>query len=317
MTVARTTLINIEATPYYHCISRCVRRSFLCGYDQQTNACFEHRRGWIEKRLLQLAQVFCIDVCAYAIMSNHYHVVLHVNSTLADTLSLHQVAARWLSLHRTPELIRRFLSGDTLSEPELACCKEMIEQWRTRLTSISWFMKLLNQHIAFKANQEDECKGHFWEGRFKSQALLDEKALAAAMAYVDLNPVRANLANTPEESEFTSVKTRIEALRDGQPSSLLFPFTEESIQDPPQGLPFQLLDYLELVDWTARQIRSGKQGYQDARLPSILQRLGLDHSHWLTACHHIEKGFFVGTDVSIKASLPFFNRQKVTGFRLS
>jgi hypothetical protein len=70
-------------------------------------------------------------------------------------------------------------------------------------------MKCLNQPIAKMANKEDNCTGHFWEARFKSQALLTEEALITCMAYVDLNPIRALMANTPETSEHTSIKERI------------------------------------------------------------------------------------------------------------
>lgn len=275
MTTARSSLINVSATPYYHCVSRCVRRTFLCGYDKQSSTCFEHRQGWIEHRLLLLAQTFCIDVCAYAIMSNHYHVVLHINVKEAESLSLESVAERWLSLHAGPVLVNRFIQGDALSDAERERCEEMIEVWRERLTSISWFMRLLNQHIATQANREEKCTGHFWEGRFKSQALLDEKALAAAMAYVDLNPVHADIADTPEASEYTSVKARIEALRNEQHTApYLFPFVGNPREPMPEGLPFRLMDYLELLDWTGRQIREGKRGHINTALPPILSRLG-------------------------------------------
>ncbi|WP_407333271.1 transposase [Enterovibrio sp. 27052020O] len=317
MTTARSSLINVSATPYYHCVSRCVRRSFLCGYDIHADKSFEHRREWIEKRLLLLAQIFCIDVCAYAIMSNHYHVVLHINTKEAGLLSLEQVAERWLSLHSGPVLVNRFMGGDKLSEAERERCEEIIEVWRERLTSISWFMRLLNQHIALEANREDQCTGHFWEGRFKSQALLDEKALAAAMAYVDLNPVRAAIAETPEQSAFTSVKARIEALRKEQHTApYLFPFVGNPREPMPDGIPFRLMDYLELVDWTGRQMRDNKRGHINSALPPILSRLGFDPADWLEACIQIERGRLVGSDVAIKAALPQLNRKRISGLRL-
>jgi hypothetical protein len=64
----RSSQISLSDTPYYHCISRCVRRSFLCGIDNYSGQSYEHRRGWVEKRLLFLSSVFAIDLCAYAVM---------------------------------------------------------------------------------------------------------------------------------------------------------------------------------------------------------------------------------------------------------
>ncbi|WP_407333559.1 transposase [Enterovibrio sp. 27052020O] len=317
MTKARSSLISVDATPYYHCVSRCVRRSFLCGYDDKSQQSYEHRREWIEKRLLALAKAFCIDICAYAIMSNHYHVVLHINTEKVKRLSPHQIVERWLAFHQGPALVQRFMQGDKLSDTETERCSEIIEIWRERLISISWLMRLLNQHIASEANREDKCTGHFWEGRFKSQALLDEKALAAAMAYVDLNPIRAAMAETPETSEHTSIKARIESLKKAEITAAhLFPFAGNPRQDMPDGIPFRLMDYLALVDWTGRQIRDDKRGNIDNTQPSLLERLGFDSENWLSTCTCIERGSMIGTESSLKAALPDLHRKRLSGLRL-
>ena len=261
---SRKTQVALEATPYYHCTSRCVRRAFLCGRDEHTGNDYEHRRGWIENRLLELGSVFALDVCAYAVMSNHYHVVLHVNVALARTWTDTEVIQRWHSLYKGNLLSHKYLAGENLYDEQLEALNECVASWRERLSSLSWFMRTLNEGIAREANAEDGCTGRFWEGRFKSQALLDEKALAACMAYVDLNPIRARMADSPETSEFTSAKRRIQAVRHESNSTTpsqpnpMFPFVGYPHDSLPVGLPFRLQDYLELLDWTGRQLRKGK-----------------------------------------------------------
>ena len=200
----RTTLVSLDATPYYHCVSRCVRRAFLCGEDTFTGKSFEHRRKWIEDRLLEITDAFAIDVAAYAIMSNHYHVVLHINRDKALAWSVPEVIDHWHRLFNGSALSQRFVEGKALGQAERDALSEQVNVWRERLMSLSWFMRCVNEPIAREANHEDDATGRFWEGRFKSQALLDEKALAACMAYVDLNPIRARMAkprsnpNTPQ-----------------------------------------------------------------------------------------------------------------------
>ncbi|MCP4047983.1 MAG: hypothetical protein GY732_18570 [Gammaproteobacteria bacterium] len=131
-------------------------------------------------------------------------------------------------------------------------------------------MRCINEPIARMANAEDHCTGRFWEGRFKSQALLDERALLACMAYVDLNPIRAAMAKTPEQSDYTSIQERIEHPE----NNCLRPFM--GIEDG--GIPFNLKDYLELVDWGGREVKRTKRGYIPASAPSILIRLKMDAS---------------------------------------
>lgn len=310
MTKARASLVNLSATPYYHCVSRCVRRSFLCGYDAQSQKSYEHRRAWIETRLLTLAKAFCIDICAYAIMSNHYHVVLHINAKAAQSLTNTDVIDRWLAFHQAPVLIQRFRQGESLSKSEYKACCRIIESWRERLMSVSWFMKLLNQYISAQANREDQCTGHFWEGRFKSQALLDDKALAAAMAYVDLNPVRAGITKQPKHSNYTSIKKRVESLEQNKATPAgLFAFAGNPRKSMPDGIPFRLMDYLALVEWTCHK---GQERGSNQR-PPLLTQLNMSSETWLTTCAHLECGNVVGSLSSIQAVLPTLGLKRMTG----
>ncbi len=202
--------IALEATPFYHCVSRCVRRAFLCGEDSVTGRSYEHRRHKIEHDLLKLASIFYIDVAAFAVMSNHYHVVLHVDSAEAHNADAKEIVRRWHQLFKGKDVSHRFLNDESLEPHELNQIDVLIDTWRSRLFDISWFMKVLNENTARQANKEDECTGHFWESRYKSQALLDEKAVLSAMCYVDLNPIRVAIATTPENSDHTSIKLRID-----------------------------------------------------------------------------------------------------------
>ncbi len=158
---------------------------------------------------------------------------------------------------------------------------------------------------------------YFWEGRFKSQALLDEKALAVAMAYVDLNPVRAAIADTPEQSDHTSVKARIESLQNNEITAPnLFPFAGNPRKEISDGIPFRLMDYLELVDCTGRQLRDDKRGHIENALPPLLSCLGFDTQSWIRTCTRIEGGSIVGAESAVKAALPHLNRQRMSGIRL-
>ncbi len=219
------------------------------------------------------------------------------------------------------------MSGQCGTDAEADRALEVIGQWRERLSDISWYMRCLNEHIAREANKEDGCKGRFWEGRFKSQALLEERALLACMAYVDLNPIRAGLSETLEGSDYTSIQERIQAhvqTRDGRPETDEPPgLSSESVPavatefgstkqedsesavpaaplveftgttgDTESGLPFHFSDYLELVDWTGRAIRMDKRGYISEGVPPILNRLGVKAESWIDTVRHFRRHFY-------------------------
>ncbi len=218
----------------YHCFSRCVRRAFLCGFDSTTGRDFSHRKAWLVERLRELAAIFAIEILAYAVMETHYHNILRTRPDLVATWSDREVAIRWLKLfprHRGP-------GGAAVAPAEEEICAladdpERIAKLRLRLSSLSWFMGRLNEFIARAANKEDGVKGRFWEGRFKCQTLLDEAAIAACMVYVDLNPIRAGLAETPEGSHFTSVQERIRAWQ--KETSATTPLAMDMPKETPAG----------------------------------------------------------------------------------
>ena len=324
MTRARRELISIEDTPYYHCISRCVRRAYLCGEDFQSGQNFDHRKIWLVERIKFLASVFSIDVCAYAVMSNHYHLVLFVNQDELNSWSDEEVMDRWGSLFPASTLRIKDLLNATDNAATQALHQEKVDLWRKNLGDISWFMRSLNEYVARTANKEENCRGRFWEGRFKSQALLDEKALLSCMAYVDLNPIRAKMVATPEESDFTSIQERLydHAIEKNKPSvkqkRLIRQYkksnqnqkdTSSTNYEPCQqaslkvldgsgrirlseGIPYSRQDYFELVDWTGRVLRSGKRGAIDESQAPILQRLGIDEESWIESVARFQHYFF-------------------------
>ena len=216
-------------------------------------------------------------------MSNHTHLVLHIHKDLSDSWQTEEVILRWHRLHKGTLLSHQYLNPEQrlqMSEFQRSTVEESVDVWRKRLTDISWFMRSLNEYIAREANKEDECTGRFWEGRFKSQAPLDEAALTACMAYVDLNPIRAGIAKTPEQSDHTSIQYRINAAKAGKNPKYLTPLVGNFREEVHHSLPFHLTDYLELVDITGRMILHDHKGGIEEATPVILQHLNLKTEQW-------------------------------------
>jgi REP element-mobilizing transposase RayT len=308
MTQPRSTLVSLDDTPWYHVVSRCVRRAYLCGFDRHSGRNFEHRRGWIVERLQQLAAVFAIDIAAYAVMSNHFHIVMRVDAERALGWDRDEVLRRWTQLFTGPELVQRYRAQpENLCAAELARANLWVTTYRERLMDLSWFMRVLNESVARQANAEDGVTGRFWEGRFKSQALLDEQAVLTAMAYVDLNPIRAKMAETPEASTYTSVAARIAELRKEQDDAEsgpedrapLMPF--DATGRMATAIPFAFDDYLELVDATGRVTREEKRGFIPGETPRLLERLAIDPEQFIATAGRMLRQFgsAIGTPVHI------------------
>jgi REP element-mobilizing transposase RayT len=309
--LARAEVFDPKEVAIVHVMARTVRRCFLLGFDPLTSRSYDHRKDWIENKLRQLAASMGIDLLSYALMSNHFHLILRSRPDAVESWSDEEVARRWLLLCPIRKTRRKDdPSGEYVAvEPTQAhldsICKnpKKLSQIRTRLSDISWWMRLLCQHIAQRANREEgEGLGKFWQSRFKAVRILDEASLLACSAYVDLNPIRAALAETLEDSQYTSVQRRIQGLMnsngfDGYPTPdrFLAPIPIDEATDPvgvhasttgsrcsDKGyLPMQSSDYLRLLDWTARELRRDQPGYTPADIPPVLERLGLESNEFI------------------------------------
>jgi len=303
MAIARKRLFDPTHGPWIHAISRCVRRAHLCG---GRDGRYDHRRAWMEERLELLSRVFACEIAAYAVMSNHFHVVVRMRPQEPAGWSAVEVATRWMSIFP-----RTYLSDGTPVLPSEATIAAQAADWRWiaekrgRLADLGWFMRSLKEPIARRANREDACSGAFWEGRFDSIPLLDQPALIACMAYVDLNPIRAKMAATPETSRHTGVRQRIRArqrvvatsrvaarggdqalaasgLADRAPTpNWIVPVERCIVGEALANKRLSTDDYLTLVDATGRVIRPGKRGAIPASLAPILARLDLRVEGWI------------------------------------
>ena len=315
-----------------HCINRCVRRGFLCGEDPVSGQNYEHRRDWIRQRFEFLASVMGIEVLGYAVMSNHFHVVLRNRPDIVKDWSDEEVAQRWWQL--CPGRRNEDRSAAEPTELELQALtldQEKLTEYRTRLASVSWFMRFASENIARRANKDDEVTGRFWEGRFKCQPLLDDAAILACMQYVDLNPVRAGIAHTIEGSDFTSAQERLADLKaaskctdtaaadraceHGPKAGWLQPVQLEPKRKAVRKkdtnrrasnrgfLSMTLAEYLQLLDWTGRQIRrDGKSGSTPPELRSLFDRLGINADIWVDCVNRFGKwhGSAVGRPASLQ-----------------
>lgn len=271
MPTPRKCIVDDEAVGTYHLISRCVRQCRLCGEE------LEHRRGWIEERIAALQQSMAIDLVAWNILSNHLHILAMNRPDVVKTWSDREVAIRWLKMCPGRWLRRKrgIPDGEPPTEDEIAEIirdRSRVKTLRSRLSSVSWFMGRLKEHISRRANAEDDCTGAFWERRFRSVRVLDEPSVLMTSTYVDLNAVRAGMVDRPERTTHGSVSERA-AIAAGLPRR-----THIRMTSPPLGTNAA---YLEHVDaWGRWQASPGKASIP-ASLPPILERLELSKKRWL------------------------------------
>jgi REP element-mobilizing transposase RayT len=286
MTRPRSHIAPPDRAGTYHCVQRCVRRAFLCGVDDYSGRNFEHRKTWVEERMLHVADCFAVAIHAYAVMSNHLHLVIGIDPGAAAAWSDDEVAARWGRLFPPREDSEEAVHA---KHQRLLDDPARLSVIRRRLGSLSWFMRCLVEPIARRANREDGCKGRFWEGRYKCQALCDDRALLAAMAYVDLNPIRAGVVRKLEASKHTSAVARIAAAR-SEPTTLTRPLGPIAGNLRPQ-LALTTADYLQLLDWTGRSLAPGKRGKIAKGTPAVLSVIDRDAERWMNRVEAFGSGW--------------------------
>lgn len=199
-----------------------------------------------------------MDVHAYAIMSNHFHLVIYSDPNEPRRWSDESVVDRWLAVcppkdhnGKADPVKAEHLRRSWLANPD------RLRHLRQKLGSVSVFMKLLKQPIARRANREDDCTGHFFEQRFYSGALLDEEAVLATMAYVDLNPIRARITQHLEGCRDTSIEHRM-----NHSEASLNAYLEPVISgtSSPAAIPITLEHYTALLRGTVESTSANSSG---------------------------------------------------------
>ena len=278
---ARKNIIRSDEVASYHLINRCVRRAFLCGDDESTGKNFDHRKKWVEDRIAYVVgNCFFVELLSYAVMSNHLHITLTTRVDSAKSATDEDIVQRWWNL------FPRSIGGEyPCSPPEelkntWLADADWLKERRLRLCSISWFMAAITEKIARRANKEDDVTGRFWEGRFESIVLLTDIAVLNACTYVDLNPIRAGIADSLEECENTSIKKRIEdwKCQSSNTVSLLLDFSKHqmashlSIKDK----KIELESYIQICSWKAAcHLSSNPEESRELYLKSI-RELGIE-----------------------------------------
>jgi REP element-mobilizing transposase RayT len=234
----RSEVVDPDVVGVYHCYSQLVQQRYLFGLDTLTGRDYSYRKEWVRDGFRELAGAMAIEILDFAVLDNHQHVVLRNRPDIVESWSDEEVLQRWWRVCPA----RRNEDG---SVPEPKPCEidhwlPNVEKYRKQLSDISWMMRLANQRIARRANQEDQVTGHFFAHRFKGDRLKTEWDVLNCSLYVDLNWIRAEIAETPETSVYTSAYDRIQArwqavMRETMPS-------EEDYRPPDDWLAPIFLD---------------------------------------------------------------------------
>lgn len=313
MTMARAHLVDLSVTRWYHCVARCVRGASLLGEGALD------RKGWMENRLEELAQIFAISVAGYSVLDDQLHVLARLDPESAAGWSNEEVVRRWGRVVPPRDKARQPIPVDGKWVRGQLKAAATVATARERLQSLSWFMKSLKEPLARMANREDETRNAFFESRFKSIAILDEESLLATCVSIDLNPVAAGLAAGPETSAHTSIRQRVAhikahgrltGVKAGGRRSVAgverSPGLEEShwlcpiedrrgIDSTREGMFAGITpgDYVLLVKYTGRLLRKG-QASIPREVAALFDRLGTNAETWQARLTKLSEGRLLG-----------------------
>ena len=296
-----------------HAVQRCVRRAFLAGVDEKTGVDFSFRREWIRRRMESLASVFGVDVLTYAVLSNHLHVILRNRPDVVAAWSDEEAALRWLRVFPGRRLDEQLAEPTENDVRTLASNEQRMADVRSRLSDISWFMRALSEPIARLANKQDECTGRFWEGRFKAQRIADEAGLLACAMYVDLNPIRAAMAQSPDQAVHTSAYDRIKAERGEFMPSAAFDLVAVSTEEAGEQLRRTPTAELKKRRLAKRRNQTGKRILRDSWLAPLTMstKLAADPQVHKGGVRASDKGFLSLRWQDYLALLRWTSKQRV------
>lgn len=289
---ARRDVIDESSVGAYHVWTRAARRAHLMGRDLATGRDFSHRKELIRRRIEDLASIYAVECLDHTVLDNHLHLILRNRPDIVAGWSDDEVARRWLRLCAATLRLKDEPKPEAVAD--LVADPKRLADARKALSSISSFMQHLKQSVAVVFNFEDNCTGCFWQSRFSCERLPDEAALLVCSLYVNLNPIRAGLARSPEEAEYTSAYARIQDARSGDPARpqsgyLAAVHVDGDGYDGVRAgrrasnkgyLELRLAEYLELLDAIARRERAESSGGELLEYPPLLQRLGIGVADW-------------------------------------
>jgi REP element-mobilizing transposase RayT len=263
----RSDIVDSENPGVYHCISRCVRREALL--------CSDQRKRWLVERLQFLASRMAVDVVSFAVMDNHLHLLLRIRPDVVGNWSDREVAERRLALLTNRKLRQR--AGIAPESPPteaelrgLLGSPRLLRRAREELSSLGFFHRLLKEPCARAWNREDGVTGHFWEGRFLSPRVLDHAALLRVARYVELNAVRAGLADSIPASIWTSAKLQWDRLVDAM---------RDWLREPSERVEL----HLDRVEWTPVFACDAKAGAGSQESADASQSLNISLADYLLA----------------------------------